>query len=140
MNWNRLAAVLTGSTAAAHLGLAITGFGAAPVPSLILVAMGAWCLVCAKHLWKSGSARTCLLAAGGGFAMIALHVAMMTAPAQPSGGHHDHHATAQTTSTAAPAFPMMDFAMAVGVIAEVVLIGLVAVAMRRKRLDLLSPG
>jgi hypothetical protein len=126
MTWNRLASVLTGATAAVHLGLAVTGLGAAPLPSLILVAMAAWCLVCAKHLWESASARTCLLAAGGGLAMIVLHVGMMSAP-QPAMAHHHHHHMEASSSS----FSAMDVAMATGIVAEVVLLAGFALAVRR---------
>ncbi|MCE5288092.1 MAG: hypothetical protein LLG14_02495 [Nocardiaceae bacterium] len=136
MAWNRLASVLTGATAAAHLGLVLSGSIGSLLPSLTLLVMAAWCLMCAAHLWKSGSARNCLLAAGGGLAMIVLHVAMMSATATPGmqmpAGHH-HHAM---TVSHAPS--MMNVAMVVGVLTELVLVAGIGVAIVRRSRSRLS--
>lgn len=135
MSWNRLASVLTGATAAAHFGLVLSGSIGALLPSLTLLVMAAWCLVCAAHLWTSGSARNCLVAAGGGLAMIVLHVALMSAPQEPMAGmqmagmHHHHTDSMQSV---APMISMMDIAMGVGILAEVVLLAGVGVAVVRR--------
>ncbi|CAM3734245.1 hypothetical protein [Smaragdicoccus niigatensis] len=130
MRWNRLASVLTGATAAAHLGLVLSGSIGALLPALTLLLMAAWCLVCAAHLWTSGSARNCLLAAGGGLAMIVLHVAMMSAPTtagmQMPAGHHHHAMTVSHDPS------MMNVAMVVGILTEVVLIAGIGVAVVRR--------
>ncbi|NMN95552.1 hypothetical protein [Antrihabitans stalactiti] len=110
------AAALMMFGAASHLVLAILHFGASPVVAMLLGAMSAWCLHCALHLWKSGSARSWATAAVGGFGMIVLHVGLMTVP-RPTGSSGNHHAAGPSHLDG-----LMTMSMAVGIVAEVVVI------------------
>jgi len=93
-----------------HLVLAILHFGTSPATAVLLGAMSAWCLHCAFHLSKSASVRAWTMAAVGGFGMILIHVALMVVP-HTAGPHH-----------AVDLGGLMRMAMAVGIVAEVVVI------------------
>lgn len=79
------------TVASAGLHLTSLGHVAGPVTAVLLVAMIAGCLFCARELWVLGTVRAWLIVGLMNLAMIALHL--------PAPGHH-HTAVAAAPSVA----------------------------------------
>ncbi|MBJ8346657.1 hypothetical protein [Antrihabitans sp. YC2-6] len=117
--------------AGSHLVLAVLHLGTSTATAVLLGAMSAWCLHCAVHLWKFGTPRTWSLAAAGGFGMIALHAGLMALP-RPTESRGHHHA-AGPSQPAIDLDGLMSVSMAVGIVAEIVVIGGAATTLIRRR-------
>lgn len=118
--FSRFAAALTIAGAGAHVLLAVLLMGRSFFAAVLLGAMAGWCLHCGTHLWRDGTAQAWRRAALGGMGMIGLHIAMMAAAPSGSVGGHQHSGAAHEPMVALDG--LMTTAMAVGIVAELLLI------------------
>ena len=110
-------ALLAATSAALHA--VALGHAANAAALVLMLAMIAGCLLCARDLWRDGATRAWVLVAVTSVAMIALHM--------PSAGHHHGSAAA---GVGPPAPPVMTVAMGIAAV-EVAIAA--AVLYRRSR-------